>query len=256
MVAHALQDVQEARDVRVDVGVRVHQRIAHARLRRQVHHAVELLRRRRGPASPRGRRCRCAGRRIPAARSSCAEPRLLQRDVVVVVEVVDARDPVAPRQQPSRQVEADEPGRAGDEEPAWAAILPCGVRLRCQITVYCQRVWHSQRTFADRSHVRFVDMARVARKHNAGHAHASLGVRVRTTGLRGVLRQQTRTGMSTREIPEELDQRYAPECRDSCLGPDDRITSDLLAHHGEEVPLGLDRFDAEPLNRTTFPLRE
>ena len=44
------------------------------------------------------------------------QPRLLQRDVVVVVEVVEPDDFVAALQQQLRGVEADEAGRAGDEE--------------------------------------------------------------------------------------------------------------------------------------------
>ena len=44
------------------------------------------------------------------------EPRLLQRHVVVVVEIVEADDFVAALEQPLGDVEADEAGGAGDEE--------------------------------------------------------------------------------------------------------------------------------------------
>ena len=43
MVAAALEDVRRADHVRVDVGERVLQRVANARLRAQVHHPIELL---------------------------------------------------------------------------------------------------------------------------------------------------------------------------------------------------------------------
>src|SRR5690606_27797744 len=43
------------------------------------------------------------------------QPRLLQGDVVVVVEVVEADDLVAARQQHLRDMTADEAGSAGDE---------------------------------------------------------------------------------------------------------------------------------------------
>src|SRR5262249_26336151 len=44
------------------------------------------------------------------------EPRLLERRVVVGVEIVEADDAVAVREQTTRDVEADEAGRAGDED--------------------------------------------------------------------------------------------------------------------------------------------
>jgi hypothetical protein len=55
IVPAALEDVQEADDVRVDVGVRVDQRVAHAGLRREVDHAIEpLTRKQRRHAIPVG----------------------------------------------------------------------------------------------------------------------------------------------------------------------------------------------------------
>ena len=44
------------------------------------------------------------------------QPRVLQLDVVVVVEVVEADHLVAARQQALRDVHADEAGGAGDED--------------------------------------------------------------------------------------------------------------------------------------------
>ena len=43
------------------------------------------------------------------------QARLLQSHVVVVIEVVEPDDLVAPREQPLRRVRADEAGRAGHE---------------------------------------------------------------------------------------------------------------------------------------------
>ena len=111
----AFEDVREADDVAVDVGKRILQRVAHAGLRREVNHALELL------AREQLRHPRPVGeiqldeaevRPLPQLR----EPRLLQRDVVVVVEVVEPDDFVAALQQELRGVEADEAGRAGDEK--------------------------------------------------------------------------------------------------------------------------------------------
>ena len=50
VVAAALQDVQEADEVGVDVGVRVVQRVAHAGLRGEVDDGVGRARARTGPA--------------------------------------------------------------------------------------------------------------------------------------------------------------------------------------------------------------
>ncbi len=90
-------------------------RVAHARLRGEVHHALELLAARTAPPCP----CWSARSSFTKRNFGCflqlREARLLQRDVVVLVEVVEADDLVAARQQLLRDVGADEAGRAGDE---------------------------------------------------------------------------------------------------------------------------------------------
>ena len=47
--------------------------------------------------------------------AQCLQPRFLQWDVVVVVDVVDADDVVAPVQQGKRSVKTDEAGGAGNQ---------------------------------------------------------------------------------------------------------------------------------------------
>src|SRR5207248_2727808 len=49
-------------------------------------------------------------------RCQAREPRLLELDVVVLVEVVETDDLIAPRQEALRGMESDESGRAGDED--------------------------------------------------------------------------------------------------------------------------------------------
>ena len=62
VVAAALEDVHEADEVAVDVGVRVLERVAHAGLRGEVDDAPQAGRARTAPASP-----------SRSARSSCDE---------------------------------------------------------------------------------------------------------------------------------------------------------------------------------------
>ena len=76
VVARALEDVQEAGHVRVDVGVRVLERVAHAGLGGEVHDGVELPAREERSPSRRGRarsaRTNVKRRAASAARSSRA----------------------------------------------------------------------------------------------------------------------------------------------------------------------------------------
>ena len=89
-------------------------RVAHTGLRAEVDHALELLLR---------EQLRHAGavgeielhEAEPWLPLELREARLLEADVVVVVQVVEADDVVATREQPGRGVKADEAGSAGDE---------------------------------------------------------------------------------------------------------------------------------------------
>ena len=113
-VAAAFEHVHEADDVAVDVGVRVLQRIAHAGLRGEVDHAVEAtgleeLRHARTVGHVELDEAEALVRRQPR------QPGLLEADVVVVVEVVEADDLIAARQQAQRGGHADEAGGAGEQ---------------------------------------------------------------------------------------------------------------------------------------------
>ena len=113
-MAAALEHVTERDDVVAQVGVGRDQRIAHPRLRGQVHDLAE-------PAVAKQRRGR---RRIgqvqplegkPRAAVERGDARLLERDVVVRLEVVDAHDLRTRVEQRTRRVHADEAGGPCDQ---------------------------------------------------------------------------------------------------------------------------------------------
>ena len=95
----------------------VDERVAHAGLRRQ----VDDLREAAVAKEPRGRRGvdeieALEPERVAAGKAR--EPRLLQRDVIVRIEVVDAGHRAARGEQALGDVHADEPRGSGDEHAA------------------------------------------------------------------------------------------------------------------------------------------
>src|SRR3569623_1828296 len=84
----ALQDIQKTDDVAVDVGARVFDGVAHAGLGGEVHHALRLV---LGEHGLDGGAVLDIGAHVDEARMCrrAREPRLLEIDVVVVIEVVD-----------------------------------------------------------------------------------------------------------------------------------------------------------------------
>jgi len=111
----AFEDVQGADNVTFDVGVRVFQRVTHARLGAEVRDLVE------GVLGEQGFHRRAVGK-VDASHFEAGvivEDRgagLFQRHVVVVVEVVEADDGVTAFEQRFGGEEADEAGGAGDED--------------------------------------------------------------------------------------------------------------------------------------------
>ena len=77
-------------------------------------YGAEERRSRARDEAARRRSCLCRHRRRDVEHGR--HERLLERRVVVVVQVVDAGDGVAAREQPQRGVHADEAGRAGEQD--------------------------------------------------------------------------------------------------------------------------------------------
>ncbi len=113
-VPAALKQIDEADEVGLGIGLRIDERVAHAGLGGEVDDALEVfLAEEFGHARGIGdveldeAKARMVGQLLQA--------RLLQADVVIVVEVVDADDLVAARQQALGNVHSYKSGGAGDE---------------------------------------------------------------------------------------------------------------------------------------------
>ncbi len=111
----ALQDVEEADQVRIDIGVRVVDAVAHPGLRREMNDADWTV------------GCKQLGDNVPVlqVRGDKLEavppgkpglPGLLQADIIVGVEVVDADHALAAGEQAPRHMEADEACDTGKKD--------------------------------------------------------------------------------------------------------------------------------------------
>jgi hypothetical protein len=111
-----LDHFELALDIRGNIGMRVDQRMSDAGLGGQMHDPVDLR------PSREQRRKRAALGDVEALKDEArltrefGEPRLLERDRVIGVEVVDADHRLASREQGQTGVEPDEAGGAGDED--------------------------------------------------------------------------------------------------------------------------------------------
>ncbi len=124
-VTSGFENVDNTDQFALHVGARILQRIAHARLCRQIHHPLGLERGKRmidrglvGEVGPLVGVIRVIGK--------ACQPGLFQRWVLVVVVVFKAMDHIATRQQTLRQGGADEAGSAGNQN---AHKLHLGIRV-------------------------------------------------------------------------------------------------------------------------------
>ncbi len=115
LVPAAFQNVQEAGHIAVDIGVRVRKRVAHARLRGQMHDAGKRVL--AGTTAARQAASAISSRWNAKlrVRAKLLQARLLQRWIVVAVEVVDSDDLMPRFQQPQRDMHADEAGATRDQ---------------------------------------------------------------------------------------------------------------------------------------------
>ena len=97
LLAAALQDVQESDDVALHVGMGILDGIAHARLRGQMHHALELLARESACMAARSAISALAKRKFPIALAECSRRAGFKCGVVIGVQVVESDDLIAAR---------------------------------------------------------------------------------------------------------------------------------------------------------------
>src|SRR6267143_4105289 len=108
-VAAALEHVQEADEVGINVGRGVFNRVTHPCLRGQMHDCTEFAGGEKLAHRPALDDVELVTEE-PGTRKQALEARLLEPDVVVVVQVVDAHNLVTAIEQPVRQRRTDEPG--------------------------------------------------------------------------------------------------------------------------------------------------
>ena len=113
IVAAGLEDVEEADDVRLDVDVRVRDRIAHARLRGEVDDDVELFRFKELEHERLVRHV-ALEEAVSVVPAEDVQPGILQVDVVVIVHAVEPDDLVPLLQQTHSEMHPDKTGSAGD----------------------------------------------------------------------------------------------------------------------------------------------
>ncbi len=115
VVPAALQHVHEADHVAVDVGVRILDRVPHSGLCREVDHLLEST-----GGEQRVHPCPIGdvelAEREAGTPGQARQTRVLQRRVVIVVQVVDADHLVAPLEQRDGDVRTDETGSAGEQD--------------------------------------------------------------------------------------------------------------------------------------------
>src|ERR1700722_9170754 len=111
----AFEHLGEADQVRIDIGRRILQRVTHARLRRQMDDAREL------PVGEQPRHSRAVGKIEPDETEVRKGRQMrqadgLERDVVIIVEIVEANDIESVPQQAFSDVKTDKPGGADHKE--------------------------------------------------------------------------------------------------------------------------------------------
>ena len=100
----------------LDIGMRVLDRIPHPRLRAEMDDAVEVLAfEHLGELGHAGEVLLVEGKAIAAHFAQGSKAILLEADLIIVVDVIDADNAVAAREELAGEAVANEPGGAGDE---------------------------------------------------------------------------------------------------------------------------------------------
>src|SRR6185312_3659569 len=129
VVAAAFEDMQEAGEIGIDVAVRVVERVAHPSLRREMDYTLGLF---AGEGGLDGRPVAKIGFEEAEAFALLqpGEACLLERHVVIGIEIVEADHLVTAVEQPCRRMIADKTGGAGKQDPHRASTLPLFLKPR------------------------------------------------------------------------------------------------------------------------------
>ena len=132
----AFQDIEEADEIGVRIGMRVDQRMPHPGLRREMDHQREAMRGEQSCGSSAIRQIQPHEFEILGA-CQLPQPRFLQRRIVIRREVVDADHVAAGLHQMTRDMKSDEAGRAGDENGIYSRhrSMPSGFGPRLRLDV-------------------------------------------------------------------------------------------------------------------------
>src|SRR5215471_1528344 len=109
-----LEDVEKARNIGIDISMRIDQGMTHAGLRGEMHDSRKAMRSKQ-------RRYGFALANVHldefeiGERLELREPSLLETRIVIGIEVIEAHHVVSVRQEAARHMHPDEPGRAGNE---------------------------------------------------------------------------------------------------------------------------------------------
>ena len=115
-MAAGLEDVEVADQVGLDVGLGMGQRITHPGLRREMDDAVEIRVRPENLGQRFGRGDIGAHETEAGPGLQALDPRLFERRIVIVVEIIDTDDLVAACEQTFGHVVTDETGGAGNQK--------------------------------------------------------------------------------------------------------------------------------------------
>ena len=115
IVPAAFENIEESHEIAVRIGVRLSERVSHARLAREVNNVGKTM-------FTEQRRNHAAVGEVDLLETECCErrelgePRPFEARVIIRIEVIDADHGTALYEEPPGDVEPEEAGRPGDED--------------------------------------------------------------------------------------------------------------------------------------------
>src|SRR5262249_4181342 len=114
-MAAAFENVEEAGEIGVEISVRVLQRVANAGLGGEMHHRAEIAVAKKAlDVSAFGEIDFMEGKFVEFAQD--VQPRLLQRRIVIIVDIIETDDRLATLKEAARQRKTDKSRSAGNQD--------------------------------------------------------------------------------------------------------------------------------------------